>query len=65
MDIHLARPLRLALAQMNSTVGDLEGTRSPLLRALGVGFGPVPSDHLPPGMLLEPVSESLGRALRK
>jgi NAD+ synthase (glutamine-hydrolysing) len=35
VDIHLARPLRLALAQMNSTVGDLEGNTALVLEWIG------------------------------
>jgi hypothetical protein len=41
-------------------VGNLDSCRSALLCALGVGFRPIPGDHLHARMLLEPVGEGLG-----
>jgi hypothetical protein len=61
---HLVQGCGQVLQEMK-TVGNLEGTRSTLPRALGVGFRPIPADHLHARMLLEPVGEGLSRALRQ
>jgi hypothetical protein len=52
------------LEEMKS-VGHLEGRGRALMRAIGVGFRPIPRDHLHPWMLSEPVGQGLGGTIRE
>ena len=58
----LVQGFREVLEEMKA-VGDLDGCGCPLMRAIGVGFRPIPRDDLHARMLLEPMGQGLRGAI--
>ncbi len=61
---HLVQCFPEILQEMKA-VSDLDGRRSPLPRALGVGGRAIACDDLDPRMFPQPLGQSIGRAIRQ